>query len=209
MKHPNLRWGRLEISGGFLLAAAALYYLDDQGVLLWGALACALHELGHYAAIFGLGGKVSRIRLSASGAEMVLSSARPLGPGAQMIAALAGPAVNLGLALLAARLAVRFGEGWYVFAGLNLGLAGFNLLPVAQLDGGRALYSLITLLWSQRLAERVTGFCSALVAEGLVLAGVAVLWRSRGNFTLLVTALWLVCSLVRQERARKPAYSRI
>ena len=31
LKHPNLRWGRLEISGGFLLAAAALYYLDDQG----------------------------------------------------------------------------------------------------------------------------------------------------------------------------------
>lgn len=203
-----MRWGRLEISGGFLLTAAALYYLDDQGVLLWGALACALHELGHYAAILGLGGRVARIRLSAAGAEMALSAARPLGPPAQLLAALAGPVVNLALALLSARLAEGLGESWYVFAGLNLGLACFNLLPVAQLDGGRALYALLTLLWSEEAAERVTGFCSALVAEGLVLAGAVVLWRSRGNFTLLVTALWLALSLVRRERARNPADSR-
>lgn len=27
-----LRWGRLECSGGFLLAAAFLFYLDEAGV---------------------------------------------------------------------------------------------------------------------------------------------------------------------------------
>ena len=35
-----LRWGRIEVSGGFLLVAAALYYLDTQNLLPWAAAAC-------------------------------------------------------------------------------------------------------------------------------------------------------------------------
>ena len=53
-----MRWGCLEVSGGFLLLAAFLYYMDTQGVVLWGAAACALHEGGHYLAIRLLGGSV-------------------------------------------------------------------------------------------------------------------------------------------------------
>ena len=41
-----LRWKRVEISAGALLLGAALYYLDEQGVLLMAFCACALHELG-------------------------------------------------------------------------------------------------------------------------------------------------------------------
>ena len=37
-----MRWGCLEVSGGFLLLAAFLYYMDTQGVVLWGA-ACLLY----------------------------------------------------------------------------------------------------------------------------------------------------------------------
>ena len=44
-----LRWKRVEISAGALLLGAALYYLDEQGVLLMAFCACALHELGHWS----------------------------------------------------------------------------------------------------------------------------------------------------------------
>ena len=46
-----LRWKRVEISAGALLLGAALYYLDEQGVLLMAFCACALHELGHWLVI--------------------------------------------------------------------------------------------------------------------------------------------------------------
>ena len=59
-----LRWRRIEISGGFLLLWAILYYLDDQGVVLWAILAAVLHELGHYAAIQAFGGRIALIRLT-------------------------------------------------------------------------------------------------------------------------------------------------
>lgn len=197
----------MEVTGGFLVVAAALWYLDDQGVLLWGALACLCHELGHYAAIRGLGGRVRRVRLSAVGAEMALSQARPLGPGALFLAAVSGPVTNLALALLSARLATRFGEDWFLFAGLNLGLAGFNLLPVAQLDGGRAVYSLIALLCSQEAAERVSAVLSVLTAALLLAAGALVLWETKSNFTLLVTALWLTLAQQKAVPRRQRGFS--
>ena len=121
-----LRWKRVEISAGALLLGAALYYLDEQGVLLMAFCACALHELGHWLVIRALGGRVTALRITCVGAEMRLSARCPLGYWQQIAAALAGPAVNL----LAARMAVGLGtEGAYCFAGLNLALAAFNLLP--------------------------------------------------------------------------------
>ena len=112
-----LRWKRVEISAGALLLGAALYYLDEQGVLLMAFCACALHELGHWLVIRALGGRVTALRITCVGAEMRLSARCPLGYWQQIAAALAGPAVNL----LAARMAVGLGtEGAYCFAGLNL-----------------------------------------------------------------------------------------
>ncbi|HWS43942.1 MAG TPA: site-2 protease family protein [Pseudoflavonifractor sp.] len=197
-----LRWKRVEVTGGFLLMTAALYYLDDQGLLLWAGLAAALHELGHLAAIYGLGGRVARLRLSAAGAEMVLSASRTLGPGAQFLAALSGPVTNLAFASLSAGLGTYLGEEAYLFAGLNLGLAAFNLLPMEQLDGGRLVYQLVALFSSPHTAARAVRAVSILTAAALLLGGAALLWTTRANFTLLVTAAWLAASLYRPKRRK-------
>ena len=135
--------------------------------------ACALHELGHWLVIRALGGRVTALRITCVGAEMRLSARCPLGCWQQIAAALAGPAVNL----LAARMAAGLGtEGAYCFAGLNLALAAFNLLPAVQLDGGRILWCILALLTS----------------EELVLGALLLLWQGRGNLTLLITAVWLL-----------------
>lgn len=202
-----LRWKRVEITGGFLLLAAVLYYLDDQGVFLWAVLASALHELGHLAAIYGLGGRVARLRLSVAGAEMTLSSSRTLGPGAQFLAAISGPVTNLAVASLSSGLGGRLGEGAYLFAGLNLGLAAFNLLPVEQLDGGQLLYLAAALFLPPCAAERVTRVVSVLTAALLLVGGTALLWVTGANFTLLVTASWLAASLYRPNVRKTNKYS--
>lgn len=184
-----LRWKRVEISAGALLLGAALYYLDEQGVLLMAFCACALHELGHWLVIRALGGRVTALRITCVGAEMRLSARCPLGCWQQIAAALAGPAVNL----LAARMAAGLGtEGAYCFAGLNLALAAFNLLPAVQLDGGRILWCILALLTSEERAERLLRVLSSALAVGLVLGALLLLWQGRGNLTLLITAVWLL-----------------
>lgn len=187
-----LRWGRVEVSGGFLLLAALLWYLDEDGTLLLAGAACVLHEAAHCMAIWGLGGRISRLRLSVTGAELTLSGTHPLGHIAQLLAAVSGPVANLAAALLAARLAERGGgEALWVFAGLNLGLAGFNLLPMSQLDGGRALRSLAGIFLPETAADALTAALSWTACAAILVLGGLLFWQNRTNFTMLLTALWL------------------
>ena len=118
--------GRITVTPGFLFLMAWCNYADQQGLLLPALAGCALHELGHLAAIWGLGGSVRRLRLTAVGAEIQME--RPMSYPGELAAALAGPAANLAAAWLCCR-----AEGGALFAGLNLALGCFNLLPVGRL----------------------------------------------------------------------------
>ena len=52
---------------------AWLNYIDRAFLVPMTLIACALHELGHVAAIRLLGGSVKGVRLTAIGAELVLA----------------------------------------------------------------------------------------------------------------------------------------
>lgn len=184
-----LRWRRIEISAGALLLAAVLYYLDGQGIFPLSMAACALHELGHWLIIRLLGGRVAALRITCVGAEMRLSDRQPLGYVRQMAAALAGPAANLAAAWCAARLGTETG---YCFAGINLALAAFNLLPAGGLDGGRSLWCVLAALSSPERASQLTRILSAGLGVGLTCGAVILLGQGRGNLTLLLTALWIL-----------------
>lgn len=193
-----MRWGRVEITAGALLLWALLYYLDSGMLVPQALAACALHELGHYAAIRLLGGRVARLNISCVGAEMALSARYPLGPARELAATLAGPTVNL----LCAWICSGLGEGWWCFTGLHLALGLFNLLPVGPLDGGRALACLLTLAGREDLAQPVVGLLSAGLSMGLTM-GALLLWRAgEGNLTLLLTALWLAAVPLRKTEKK-------
>lgn len=199
----SLRFGRLEITGGFLLAAALLNYLDRGSLLLITALSAALHELGHYTAIRLAGGRVTCLRLSALGAEMRLSARRTMGHGAECLAALAGPGVNLLLAFAAAGM----GERGYLPSGVNAALALFNLLPLRQLDGGRALWHLTAALCSPETADHLTVWTGRAALGALLAFGALQLWSTGYNFTLLLLALGLGGGLFRwRNKGRKSRF---
>ena len=120
---------------------------------------------------------------------------RPLGYWQEGVAALAGPGVNLALALLFCAL-----PGGAVFSGLNLVLACFNMLPVGRLDGGRALGCALALLAGPDRAERIGRgldlLCAgAALGAGLLVAGAA------GNVTLFLAGLWMA-GMISQENLR-------
>lgn len=193
-----LRWRGVELSAGGFLLLALLWYLDGEGILPWALAAAALHECGHWCAIRLCGGRVNGLRLTAMGAEMRLSGLRPLGQLQTVICALAGPAVSLAAAVWASRAERLMGERAYLFAGLNLGLALFNLLPLRRLDGGRALQAGLSWLWSERLGEAVAAFCQQAILLFLLTGGLFLLWR-RGNTTLLITAVGLALLDIREK----------
>ena len=183
--------GRVEATGDFLLLMAWLNYLDRQGTLPMAMAACLLHELGHWAVIRLLGGQISLVRLTAVGAEMVLRC--PMGYWQEGVSALAGPGVNLLLALIFCAW-----PGGAVFAGLNLVLACFNMLPAGRLDGGRALYCTLALLAGPEWAGRIGRCLDGIWAAVLLVCG-ALLARFGGNITLLLVSLWLLTAALPEK----------
>lgn len=185
-----LRWRGIELSAGGFLLLALLWYLDGEGILPWALAAALLHECGHWCAIRLCGGRVIGLRLTAMGAEMRLSAVSPLRPLPTVLCALAGPGVNLIAAVCASHAEKLMGERAYLFAGLNLGLAIFNLMPLRRLDGGRALCAWLSWLWSDQLGEAVTAFCRQVLLLLFLTGGLVLLWEKQ-NATLLITAVGL------------------
>ncbi|MCA9708592.1 MAG: site-2 protease family protein [Myxococcales bacterium] len=124
-------------------AGTMLAVLLGVGFLLAVFGSVLLHELGHALVARHYGIATRRIVLSPIGGIAQLEG-MPREPRQELAVALAGPAVNFGLAAALWILAPAFGLGLLgslasslIVANLTLGL--FNLIPAFPMDGGRAL----------------------------------------------------------------------
>jgi len=82
------------------------------------------------------------MELTLGGMRIVTEKGKQLSYAGELLAVLAGPGINLALAVVCA----GGGEAWQLFAGANLVLGIFNLLPLPGLDGGRIICLLFRLL---------------------------------------------------------------
>ena len=182
-----MKAGRVEISPGFLLLAAWLNYVDQQGIFLCTMISCVVHELCHLVVLRLQGVPVRYLRLTAVGAEICVDGT--MSYRGEMAAALAGPMGNLVLAWAASRIA-----GGWLFAGVNLALGLFNLIPIGRLDGGRFVCCLCSFLFGPEWGEWGSGMLSGVCL--IALCGVGVwCFRQAGNLTLLLISLWMIGSL--------------
>ncbi len=157
-----------------------------------------LHELGHAAMARRFGVRTREIVLYPIGGIAKLENI----PGgmAELLIALAGPAVNLFIAILLVAAMALLGMGPAVDFGLllppgpilpkllaaNLALIAFNLIPAFPMDGGRVLRASLSMAFGEEKATRV----AAAVGQGI-----AVLFGATGLFTgqwgLLFIALFV------------------
>ena len=189
---------RLRISPGVPLLLAAFVWLASP--LLLGAIlsAAVCHELGHWLVLRRVGGRIQRLHITVFGAVDDEGTLLDL----HSSTAAAGPMSNL---LLAAALGLlgRWWEPMYLFAGAQLVLGAFNLLPALPLDGGRILWLALAWLTEPYTAQRVLSAVSLAVSLALLLGGGGLIWRLGGSPFLLVGAVGLTGWNLREIKLAK------
>lgn len=185
----------------------AVFAAVSSPLLLAALLLAALcHELGHYALLRAFGAEVNTVYISAFGAELRLSDRPCLSYGQEMLAVAAGPAANLlfsaGLSWCGTQKPILF-----VFAGAQLVLAIFNLLPVRPLDGGALVWLFLAWWIDPFAADRGARWIGGAVVAALLLLSLWLLMKGGNPFLLLGVAglgksVWMEKGLVKRKKNR-------
>ncbi|MEW5740651.1 MAG: site-2 protease family protein [Myxococcota bacterium] len=150
----------------------------------------ALHELGHSLVARAFGIPVKDITLMPLGGVALLGK-KPQTPGQEFLIALAGPAVNVVLALglgwvglelygvEALRRALESARVeqptdvtlWAMMISSNVALALFNMIPALPMDGGRVLRAFLSWFLGYERATKLSASLGRVLALGLGLLG--------------------------------------
>jgi len=163
-----------------------LFAFDDTGIPAWCLAASAMHEAGHFMAMYLLGCKPSLISIGMFGIRVEQPAGNNASFAKSMAISLAGPAVNL---ICFAVLAAATGINYVALIPLAIGV--FNLLPMEYLDGGQFLYFQLAGRLGEERADRICFYISLVVLALIATAGFFLLIRSGHNFTLLGLSVYL------------------
>jgi Zn-dependent protease/CBS domain-containing protein len=144
-----------------------------------------LHELGHALAAKHYHINTKDITLLPIGGVARLESI-PEKPSEELVVAFAGPAVNIGLALITAIFitfpdmdtflqemsgGVNAGNFFLNFFVVNFWLAMFNLIPAFPMDGGRVLRALLSMGMQRHKATLIAARIGQVLALGFIILG--------------------------------------
>ena len=194
----RLRLGNAVLVIEYLPAAMACLGAVLLGDRYFPAALCALlHELGHIAVIRFFDGDrfETVVSLRAVGAD-ISDPRRSMRPYPRRIAiALAGPAVNLISVPVFAMLCGCYSDFFGKCTVMSGSLAIFNLLPAYGTDGGEALDALLSSCFSEHTVSVIMRILTVVFLLPACLLGCLVLLRSKNNYTLLLSVIYLVYSL--------------
>ena len=146
------------------------------------AVAAAVHEFCHFAAIRIVTGKASKLRLFSNGAKIKLPQ---MSAGREAFCALSGPIGGLLLLPLAEHI-----PRIAICAGIQ---SVYNLIPVYPLDGGRALRCATAMLLPPNVAAALCRGVEMFCVCGLFLLAVyGCIFLNLGMFPLLLALLMLI-----------------
>ena len=173
------------------------------------AFACVtLHEYGHALAARKYGIGTDSITLYPIGGIARLADI-PRDPKQEIVIALAGPAINVVLAMVLFPLAAVFGNALPVFAGTgffpalliaNLGLVLFNMIPAFPMDGGRVLRAFLASRPNFSYARATS--IAARAGQGIaVLFALAWISGQTGPFMIVIAAMIFMAATVERRFA--------
>ncbi len=195
----HIKIGTLTIELSFPLVAAmtAVIICDSSMSVTICFIAAIMHEAGHLIALWRYGSFPKKIKLTLFDIA-IIDRNKPLRSLKKELAViLAGVTVNIAAAILSYVLNKLFPCTFFEnLLTANITLAVFNSLPVDSLDGGQAVFLLLCEKMDIKMAMAVLDVISFIILVPIGCIGFLVLFRSRYNFTLLLTAVYLMALIL-------------
>ncbi len=183
---------KIRVSSLWLPLLLLFLYYGKTTLFLCFALSSLMHEMGHILALRLQGKGVRNITIGITGTVIQSDG---LSYMEEVIAAAAGPAVNLAL-LLALR-------KYTIWAEVNFSLLCYNLLPILPLDGGRILAAIFARWFPEKTAGILRGMCAATGCAFFFTALVRlrdVMALGYGFWLIVAVFLWNLSVLLWQEK---------
>ena len=217
------RWFNIQLTNAFgivttihwtvsasILALLLLSGQEQAWLFFIAMLSVVPHEYGHSIAGKYYGIKTSRILIYPVGG-VALMEGMPKKWYQEIVVALAGPAVSLGLTIIG--FLGTWAEGptklllnddivmrtydpnsfWVALFIINLSLTIFNLLPAFPMDGGRVFRALLTPIFGHLRATQFSFYLAVVLSAGMVFLGLFL-----GSLSFIIVAV-LVALMARHE----------
>ena len=174
------------------LMTAVIIFDTSMSVIICFASVIA-HETGHLLAMRHFRSYPQKIKLTLFDIAIIDRKKITLSDNAELIITLAGVTVNFFLSAISYFI-LYFTPNSYIeiFLNTNLTLGLFNILPIDTLDGGQALFILLSKKFSPFTSMKILDIISFIILIPVAVMGFLVLLQSKYNFTLLLTALYLI-----------------
>ena len=156
-----------------------------------------LHETGHLVMMCSLNNYPQCVQFEITGMNIKRQPSVKISTKNEIFIALAGPLANAFTLLLSCVLLCFFqNENIFTIACVNLILMTFNLLPIKRLDGGMALYFLLSKKFSSDICGKVLKITSIIFIIILYIWGIYVFISTNYNISVLIIAIFLTLSLL-------------
>lgn len=175
----------------------AIILLDSSQTVMLGCFSALMHELGHLFFMWRFNSFPKEIKISLFDIAIIDHKKfnRPLHQ--ELLITLGGVMMNLIFGSVCFVLYLVFKYNFLIIlAGTNILLLVYNLLPVDTLDGGQALYLILSSKLSEKATERVMLILSLIILFPCTVLGFLLLLQSKYNFTLLLTSLYLIAVIL-------------
>ncbi len=154
------------------------------------------HEFGHLLTMSAVGNKPQAVRLEITGMNIKRTQSIKISTKNELLIALGGPFANAVIFTICCFIICFYqSEILMTIACINLILMTFNLLPVKKLDGGMALYFLLSRRFDAEFCSKILKITSTIFITLLYFWGIYVFVSSRYNFSVIIIAIFLTLSM--------------
>ena len=186
-----------EITFLFTALIAFVIAMNSPFNVLITILSSLLHETGHLIMMCSLNNYPQCVRFEITGMNIKRQPSVKISTKNEIFIALGGPLANAFILLLSCVMLCFFQNGnTFTIACVNLILMTFNLLPIKRLDGGMALYFLLSKKFSSDICGKVLKITSIIFIIILYLWGIYVFVSTNYNISVLIIAIFLTLSLL-------------